>query len=240
MKVGPGFRLLVTGGGRRIGRAVALAFAERGARVAIHYRSSRAEAESASAQCPGSILLEADLARPEECESLVRRAWHGLSGLDALVNAAAIYEETPWETVSPGDWDRHLSVNLRAPFLCARAAGLLMRGGSGGAIVQLTDSRVDRPDPRYLPYFAAKAGLEAMTAGLARALAPAVRVNSVAPGPVLLREDASPDERQNVVRAVPLGRIGGVEPVVSAVLFLVENEFITGHSVVIDGGRRLR
>ena len=232
---------LVTGGGRRIGRALCLALGERGVRVAIHCHRSRAHADAVARVCPGSIVLEADLARRGAPARLLDATYERFENLDILVNNAAVYE-----MVQPGDmdeaiWDRALAVNLTAPFLLSHGAGLRMRAAGGGAIVNLTDWAVARPYPRYLPYYAAKAGLAAVTAGLARALAPEVRVNAVAPGPILLPEGADdPDARAAIERATPLGRLGGEEAIVSAVLFLLGNEFVTGESLTVDGGRSLR
>lgn len=208
--------------------------------MAIHYRSAREEAESAAKACPGSVLLQADLSRSGAAEGLVAAAFEALGGLDCLVNNASEYAKRPLEGLDEAAFDLDLATNLRAPFFCALAAGRKMRGGPGGVIVNLTDAAVDRPDPRYLPYFAAKAALRSMTAGLARAFAPRVRVNAVAPGPVLLPEGAPAELKGAIERALPLGALGGAEPVVSAVLFLVRNDFVTGQTVVIDGGRSLR
>ncbi|MHC4549303.1 MAG: SDR family oxidoreductase [Planctomycetota bacterium] len=231
---------LVTGGGRRIGRALCLALAGRGVRVAIHCRRSVAEAEEVARRCPGSAVLPADLTDAGGRARLVAEAWERLGTLDILVNNASVYEETPLADLDEAAWDRTLAVNLTAPFFLARDAGLRMRAAGGGAIVNLTDWAVARPYPRYLPYYAAKGGLAAVTAGLARALAPEVRVNAVAPGPILLAEGAAPDRADAIRRATPLGRLGGAEAVASAVLFLLCNDFVTGETLTVDGGRSLR
>mgnify|MGYP002623921380 FL=1 len=231
---------LVTGGARRIGAAISLALAERGVRVAIHCRASRAEADALAARCPGSVVVQGDLAAPDAPARLVAEAWERLGHLDVLVNNAASYEKVSPEEIDPAAWDRTLAVNLRAPFFLARDAAVRMRARGAGAIVNLTDWAVHRPYPAYLPYFAAKGGLEAATAGLARAFAPEVRVNAVAPGPILLPDDAPPEQRAAVERATPLGRLGGTDAIVSAVLFLVGNDYVTGTTVTVDGGRSLR
>jgi len=236
-----GRNVLVTGGARRIGGAISLALAEAGARVAIHCRTSRAEADALAARCPGNpVVLQADLGAPAAPARLVVEAWERLGHLDVLVNNASTWEETPPEEVTVAAWDRTLAVNLRAPFFLARDAGLRMRARGSGVIVNLTDWAVDRPYPAYLPYFAAKAGLASSTAGLARAFAPQVRVNAVAPGPIVLPEDAPPGQREAVERAVPLGPLGGTDAIVSAVMFLIGNDFVTGTTITVDGGRSLR
>jgi NAD(P)-dependent dehydrogenase (short-subunit alcohol dehydrogenase family) len=235
-----GARALVTGGARRIGRALVEGLAAEGARVAIHCHTSADEAEALAAACPGSVVLRADLADPAARDGLVARAVEALGGLDILVNNASTYVRTDLEDIDAHAWDRALAVNLTAPFFLARDAGLHMRSSGGGVIVNLTDWAVDRPYPAYLPYFAAKGGLASATRGLARALAPEVRVNAVAPGPILLPEGASAAYEGEVVRATPLGRLGGADAIVAAVMFLIGNDFVTGSTLSVDGGRSLR
>lgn len=231
---------LVTGGARRIGRAICLALAGRGVRVAIHTRSSEAEARDVAERCPGSFVLRADLADPAERACLVPQAAERLGRLDFLVNNASVYERTPLEEIDEPSFERAIAVNLTAPFFLARDAGLRMRAAGSGAIVNVTDWATDRPYPDRLPYFAAKKGLEAATRGLARALAPEVRVNAVAPGPILLPEGAGDDLAAAVTAATPLGRLGGPEAVAEAVLFLLGHDFMTGETVRVDGGRSLK
>jgi len=231
---------LVTGGARRIGRAISLALAEEGARVAIHCHTAVEESAELARRCPGGIALQADLSEPGIAEYLVDETCKRLGRLDVLVNNASVYERVSLDDLDETKWNRTLAVNLRAPFFLARSAGLRMRDEGGGAIVNLTDWALDRPYPAYLPYYAAKAGLASATAGLARALAPEVRVNAVAPGPILLPDDATSEQRAAVERATPLGRLGGEEAVVSAVLFCLRNDFVTGATIPVDGGRSLR
>jgi pteridine reductase len=236
-----GTTALVTGGARRIGRALCLALSERGVSVAIHCHRSRREADEVARECPGSVVLEADLSRPGAAAQLLDEAYDRLENLDILVNNASVYENVQLSELDDACWDRALAVNLTAPFHLARGAGLRMRAAGRGAIVNLTDWAVARPYPRYLPYYAAKAGLAAVTAGLARALAPEVRVNAVAPGPILLPDGpADSGARAAIERATPLGRLGGPDAVVSAVLFLLGNEFVTGEMLTVDGGRSLQ
>lgn len=235
-----GLKVLVTGGAKRIGRAICLGLAEKGARVAIHFHGSEQEAREVAAQCPGSVMLQADLAEPEAAGALVRGASEALGGLDVLVNNASVYQRTPLEEIDEAAWRRHLDVNLTAPFFAAREAGRRMQAAGGGVIINITDWAVDRPDPAHLPYYAAKAGLAAATAGLARALAPAVRVNAIAPGPILSPEGADSQLIERIQRATPLGRMGGASSVVSTVMFLIGNDFVTGETITVDGGRSLR
>jgi pteridine reductase len=229
----------VTGGARRIGRAICLALADAGAKVAVHYYSSESEAHEVAEQCPGSAVLQADLRRVSEAEDLVERAAAELGGLDVLVNSAAVFEKTSLEDLDEAAWDLHLDTNLKGPFFAALAAGRIMRDAGSGVIVNLTDWAIPRPYPAYLPYYAAKAGLSAATAGLARALAPEVRVNAVALGPILLPDGADRAYEEAILKATPLGRLGGPEAVVQAVMFLIGNEFMTGQTLILDGGRSL-
>jgi len=231
---------LVTGGARRIGRAICLALASKGVRVAIHFRSSEADARDLAEQCPGSIVLRADLADAADRARLLPLAAEQIGRLDFLVNNASAYESAPLAEIDEASFERTLAVNLKAPFFLARDAGLAMRAAGGGAIVNITDWGIDRPYPDRIPYFAAKAGLAAVTKGLARALAPEVRVNAVAPGPILLADGAGGAALAAVERATPLGRLGGPDAVATAVLFLLDHDFMTGETVRVDGGRSLQ
>ena len=232
-----GARALVTGGARRIGRAICLGLADAGARVAVHYHTSEAEAREVAGRC-GGPALQADLSRVDEAESLVERAADALGGIDILVNSAAVWDRVALDELTEEIWDRNLETNLKGPFFAARRAAALM--GHGGVIINLTDWATPRPYPAYLPYYAAKAGLQSATAGLARALAPRIRVNAIAPGPILLPENTDPAYAEKVTAAVPLGRMGGEASVVSTVMFLIGNDFITGQTITVDGGRSLR
>ncbi len=235
-----GRAVLVTGGARRIGRAICLALSERGARVAIHYRNSQQEAEEVASRCPQSATLQADLADAVEARALVGRAADALGGLDVLVTNSASYKRVAAADVDEAVWDRHIDTNLKGPFFAAQDAGRLMKNELGGVIVNLTDWGIHRPHPDYIPYYAAKAGLAAATAGLARALAPDVRVNAVAPGPILLPQDVDPTYAEKVRKLTPLQRMGGVQSVVLTVLFLIGNDYVTGETITVDGGRSLQ
>jgi len=234
-----GRRALVTGGGRRIGRALCLALAERGARVAVHCFRSRTEAEEVAAACPGGAVVQGDLREAGTRERVLQAACDELGGLDVLVNNASSWVRRPAASIELEHWEDDLAINLTAPFFLARDAALLMRAGGGGAIVNLTDWAVRRPYPAYLPYYAAKAGLAAVTAGLAREFAPKVRVNAIAPGPILTPAGGPPDFEQRVRSVTPMDRLGGAPSVASALLFLIGNDFVTGETVTVDGGRGL-
>jgi pteridine reductase len=235
-----GLKVLVTGGARRIGRAICLGLAEQGAHVAIHFHTSEEEAREVAGQCPGSVLLQADLSDAGAADDLVQSAARALGGLDVLVNSASVYQARPALEIDEQHWRESLDINLTAPFFLAQSAGKLMRTAGRGLIVNLTDWAVQRPYPAYLAYYAAKAGLASLTAGLARTLAPEVRVNAIAPGAILPPEGADDAKIDAIRRAAPLLRMGGVESVVSTVMFLVGNDFVTGETITVDGGRSTR
>ena len=236
-----GRRALVTGGAVRVGRAISLALGEAGYDVAIHFASSAAaasEVEAAIREVGGrAATLEANLTQPGEAEGLVARAIAQLGGLDLLVNNAGIFPHARPEEVSVADWDRVFALNARAPFFCCRAAASLMT--AGGSIVNIADSGVDEAWPGYAVYLASKAALVSLTRSLARAWAPRIRVNAVAPGPVLLPESYGVEERGNAAERTALRRVGRATDVAAAVLYLDGAEFVTGEVMYVDGGARL-
>lgn len=232
---------LVTGAGKRVGRALALALARRGMSVGIHYNRSREEAEDLARGLTASYgvksaALKAELGDPKACKRLVAEAARALGRLDALVNSASIYEHTPFSGTTLDDWDRHLDVNLRAPFLLSQAAAPHLKK-RGGAIVNIADWAGLRPYAGYIPYCVSKAGLLCLTTALAKQLAPEIRVNAVLPGPVLLPEGDSKARAEAVRRATLLQKLGEPEDVVKAVLYLLDSDFVTGAQITVDGGR---
>jgi NAD(P)-dependent dehydrogenase (short-subunit alcohol dehydrogenase family) len=234
--------VLVTGGAKRVGRAICDVFADRGANVVIHYNRSEEEARTAVADLAArgvqALALRADLAVGAEAVALVGEAERRLGGVDVLVNSASVYFRTPLATLDEADWDRTLDTNLKGPFLCALHCGRAMQRRGAGKIVNIGDWAGIRPYDDYLPYCVSKAGIIALTKGLAKALAPQVQVNCVAPGPVLLPEDFTEEERRKVIQATPLKRLGSPEDVARTVLFLVEGtDFVTGATYLVDGGR---
>jgi pteridine reductase len=234
-------RALITGGAVRVGRAISLALGEAGYDVAIHYSSSAgaaADVEATIRERGGrTAALQADLTDTGEVERLLTRAAAKLGGLDLLVNNAAIFPHARPEQVSVADWDRVFALNARAPFFCCRAAASLM--SAGGSIVNIADSGVDEAWPGYAVYLASKAALVSLTRSLARAWAPRIRVNAVAPGPVLLPESFGVEERDKAAKRTALGRVGRATDVADAVLYLDGAEFVTGEVMYVDGGARL-
>ena len=236
-------RALVTGGAVRVGRAIALALGGAGWRVAVHYRSSETEAGEVvaflEAGGAGGVAVSADLEDPASIDRLFAETERALGGLDLLVNSAAIFPRHDPMTVTPAEWDHLFDVNLRAPFLCARAAARRMMV-DGGSIVNVIDTGWDEAWPGYVPYVATKAGLASITRGLARAWAPNIRVNGVAPGPVLLPEGEDADEyREAAAGRTALGRLGAPADVADAVLYLARAGYVTGEIIRVDGGQHL-
>ncbi|MFH1018912.1 MAG: SDR family oxidoreductase [Pseudomonadota bacterium] len=233
---------LVTGGAKRVGRTIALALASKGCHVGFSYNTSKSEAKDTLAEIRNlgvkADSVRGDISRPADIKKIVRDVETHLGPIDILINSASIFERTPWPEIQEKTWDRHLTVNLKAPFLMARevAPGMVRRGR--GKIVNIVDWATERPYKHYLPYLVSKAGLVCLTKALARELAPAVQVNGVAPGPVLLPEAMTDSERQAILKATPLRREGSPTDVANAVLFLVEGtDFATGTILHVDGGR---
>ncbi len=240
-----GRAVLVTGP-KRIGAEVGKAMAARGADVALGYNRSRGEAEAAAAAIRAlgrrAVCLQADMSDPSACDGLVAETVRELGRLDVLVNMASRYAPAPFATLTAEQWHAGRAVDLDAAFYCARAAAPQMR--DGGGIINIADWLPASGRTRYtdfLPYYVAKGGVIALTEALALELAPQrVLVNAIAPGPILPPEGATADEIAAVEKATPLGRWGGAEEIVKAVLFLIDSDFVTGEVVRVDGGRHLR
>jgi NAD(P)-dependent dehydrogenase (short-subunit alcohol dehydrogenase family) len=234
--------VLVTGAGVRLGRTIVLELAAAGAAVAVHYGSSRNEASGAVAAIRAdggdAEAFRLDLSETAALPGLVEQVLRRFGRLDVLVNNAAIFPHTPFDTVSEADWDRVMAVNLKAPFFLAQAAARPMRAQGAGKIINLADISAERPWSGYLPYCISKAGIVTLTRGLARALAPSIQVNAVAPGAILFPEHTSADEKERLLRSVPLGREGDPQDIARTVRFLIEgSDYITGVVLPVDGGR---
>jgi len=235
---------LVTGAGKRVGRAIALALAERGAAIAIHYRSSRVEAEEGvariTAQGGRAQAFAADLENVAAIEQMVAQVLAAFGRIDVLVNCASVFYRKPLEELTEHDWDVNLDTNLKAPFFLAKFAGAAMRRQGAGKIVNIGDWAGIRPYNNYLPYTVSKAGLIGLTRALAKALAPQVQVNCVALGPVMPPEDYDAAEIERLKQATLTKTLGSPEEVARAVLYLCEGtDFTTGSTLMLDGGRLL-
>ncbi|MSO45865.1 MAG: SDR family oxidoreductase [Acidobacteria bacterium] len=241
-------RVALITGGKRIGAVVATELARRGADVALVYRTSRTEADETAQAVREfgrrSVALQADLQQPDAGDRVVEEAVGALGRLDILVNMASIYQKRPLDTLEVADWDVQMAVDLRAAWLCARAAVPHMRRLRGGRIINFSDWIARSGRPRYvgyLPYYVAKAAVIALTEALALELAPdQILVNAVAPGPIVAPEGTSDEEFATVERATPVGRWGGEVEIAKAIVALVESDFITGETIRVDGGRHLR
>jgi NAD(P)-dependent dehydrogenase (short-subunit alcohol dehydrogenase family) len=241
-------RVALITGGKRIGAVVAAELALRGMDVGLVYRASRAEAEEAAESVRGhgrrAVVLQADLQQPDSCARIIDETVDTLGRLDVLVNMASIYRQTALEEVTLEDWDTQMAVDLRSAWLCARAAVPHMRRLRGGRIINFSDwvARSGRPRyPGFLTYYVAKAGVVALTEALALELASdQILVNAIAPGPIVAPEGTTDEEFAAVERTTPLGRWGGELEIAKVVIALVDNDFITGETIRVDGGRHIK
>lgn len=233
---------LVTGAGQRVGRVIAQELAAHGWRIAVHYRNSAAGAEELVAEIKAqggeAHAFAADLSVVAECEQLVDAVYDHFGDLHLLVNSAAGMERTKLGHVRAEEFDAIIALNLRAPFFLAQAAARLMPAGS--AIINIADHMAEEPWPGYSVHGIAKAGVMAMTRHLAAALAPDIRVCGVAPGFVLAPPGYPPEKVEEFAADTPLQRIGEPSDVASAVRYLADAGFVTGETIFVDGGRRVR
>lgn len=235
--------VLVTGGGKRIGRAIAMALGQDGWNVALHCHSSRMDAESAARAIISAggqaAVVEADLRNECETETLVERAAELVGPLEALVNNAAVFERDTVDTVTRESWNLHLEVNLRAPFVLMQSFARRLPVGAEGSIVNLIDQRVWNLGPTFTSYTVSKMGLWALTQSLAVALAPRVRVNAVGPGPTLPSSRQTPEQFAAQCDRVPLRRGAAPEDIADAVRYLLGARSVTGQMIAVDGGEHL-
>lgn len=235
---------LVMGGAVRVGAAIVRELATRGYRVAIHANTSldRAQAlvEELAQSSYETASFGADLRNEDATRAMIDRARRHFGRLDALVNSAAIWARTPLDITAADDVRRFFEVNALSIFICCQHAGLIMsKQETGGAIVNIGDWACARPYREFGAYFVSKATIPTMTRMFAVELAPRVRVNAVMPGPVLMPENMNEAERQRAISGTLVGRAGRPENVASAVAFLLENDFVTGVCLPVDGGRTI-
>ncbi len=241
-------RAVLITGGKRIGAAIAVDLAQRGMHVALSYNRSKQEAEEAAEAARGAgrqaVLIRADISQGYECDRLVNEAAASLGRLDVLVNMASVYKSVPIEQTDETLWDATVDVDLKAAFLCSRAAINHLRAAGGGRIVNFTDWVAASGRPRYkgyVPYYVAKRGVIGLTEALALELAAdQILVNAIAPGPILAPPGTTPEELKAVEASTPVGRWGGEQEIVKAVAFLLESDFVTGETIRVDGGRHVR
>jgi pteridine reductase len=234
---------LVTGAGHRVGRAIALALGARGMRVAVHYNAAASGASETVQQIRAAggeaDSFAADLTQADAAGPLISAVAEKLGGLDVLVNSAAVMVRTPFGEVTPEQWDHIMALNLRAPFFLAQAAAPLLRA-SHGVIVNIADLAAFETWPGYLPHGISKSGVVHLTRSLARVMAPEVRVAGIAPGTVLLPDNWDADAAEHLRQTTPLERSGSPADVTSTVLFILDSDYLTGETIIVDGGRHVR
>ena len=234
---------LVTGGAIRVGRAISLAFARAGADVVINYNSSATEAECTEADIVAlgrrAMICRADISKADQVQSMVDATVERFGRLDVLVNSASIWKGTPWPDISEADWDLLNGVAVKGAFLCAKAAEPHLSAHGDGAIVNIVDLSALVPFPGFLAHSAAKAALLNLTHALAMEMAPAVRVNAVAPGAVLPPLTYTDEQIALAKKTTLLQRWGTAEDVSRTVVFLAQSEYITGALIPVDGGEML-
>jgi pteridine reductase len=235
---------LVTGAGRRLGRAMAGALADRGMTVAIHHHASADGARDLQQQVLAAggraACFSADLTDAVAARALPGQVVAQFGRLDVLVNSAAVMQRLNFEETTPEQWDAIHNLNLRSVFFCTQGAAPALRA-AGGRVVNMADLAGLEPWPGFAAHSTSKAGVVMLTKVLALSLAPEVTVNAIAPGAVLVPEDYSTEERDRLARSTPLRRLGNPSDVISALLYLLEGgDFVTGEVLVVDGGRRIR
>jgi NAD(P)-dependent dehydrogenase (short-subunit alcohol dehydrogenase family) len=235
---------LVTGGGKRIGRAIAVTLAHAGADVIVNYQESRAGAQVTVSEIAAigvrAVAVRADVSRPRQVDAMFRAVQKRFGRLDLLVNNAGVFFPRRWDQLEEQDWDRVLGVNLKGSFFCAQAAARMMMREGRGNIINISSLGGLQAWPSYMHYCASKAGLISLTRSLAKALAPAIRVNSVAPGTILFPEEERDATIRNIIRNTPLGKAGVADDIAQTVLFLAtHSQFITGQILAVDGGKSI-
>ncbi|MGH6661667.1 MAG: SDR family oxidoreductase [Rhodospirillales bacterium] len=235
--------VLITGAGRRIGRAIALDLAAAGATVAVHYNRSKKDAESAVAEIKAgggmAAAIEADLMDEKAAAKLVARAAAAVGPLDCLVNNASVFEEDNPRTATRETWDTHMQVNVRAPFLLTQAFAAQLPKGTEGHVINLIDQRVWNVTPYFTSYTVSKVALWGLTQNLALALAPGIRVNAIGPGPTLPSVHQTEEQFRRQWSKLPLQRRVDPEEICRAVRFLLDAPSVTGQMIVLDGGQHL-
>jgi pteridine reductase len=249
---------VVTGGAVRLGKALALALAEQGARLVIHYGSSAGPAQETvteiKAMGSDALAVQADFSQSGQAPSIVERAVAHFGQVDILVNSAAIFEPGKWDDTTEANWDRHFAINLKSPFFLSQAfakhvgperARPRVAGQShwpsarAGHIVNIADWRGVRPGIGHVAYTLTKAGLIAMTKSLALALAPNIQVNAIAPGMILPPPGKDPSYLERKAGQIPAQRVGSPQEIAKALLFLLRSDFVTGELIFVTGGQHL-
>src|SRR5215813_5292972 len=228
---------LITGSAKRIGREIALELARRGAQIVVHYRSSASEAKEVAGDT--GAIYQAELTNTDAIEKMFRAVEQKFGRLDILVNSASMFSPATADDATPDHWDAQMDTNAKAPFFIAQYAARLMRRNGAGKIINIADVAGEVIWPSYLPYSVSKAALIAVNRGLAKAYAPEIQVNAIAPGPVLFPEYYTEEQKQSAIERTLLKRSGSPRDIVNAVVFLIESDYITGEVIHVDGGRHI-
>ncbi|WP_165190579.1 SDR family oxidoreductase [Caulobacter soli] len=234
---------LVTGGGRRIGRALALEAAGAGFDVAVHYRTAKDEAQAVADEIAAlgrrAVVLDAELTHEAQTAALVGRAAQALGPVTLLINSASTFEDDRLATSTRESWDAHLDANLRAPIVLAQAFSAALPGDHSGLIVNVVDQRVLRPNPQFFSYSLSKAGLWWATQTLAQDLAPRIRVNAIGPGPTLPSVHQAPGEFEAEAAGTLLQRHASPDEIAAALRYLIDATSVTGQMIAVDAGQHL-
>jgi pteridine reductase len=234
---------VVTGGAVRLGKALALALAERGVRVGVHYNSSAGPAQETAAQIKAlgsdALAIRADLHQTSQAREILARAAEHFGQVDILVNSAAIFEPGDLADTTETDWDDHFAVNLKAPFFLSQAFAVHVGRERRAAIVNIADWRATRPSAHYVAYTLTKAALVTMTQSLALALAPNIQVNAIGPGAILPPPGKDQAYLDKLARTIPAQRAGSPGEVAKALLYLLDSDFVTGELLLVTGGEHL-
>ncbi len=233
---------LITGGAHRVGKAITLALAQAGANVVINYRSSAAEAQETAAAARrlgvGALTVKADIGDAQQVEAMAAQAAAEFGGVDILINNASLWQETPFPTNSYEGWHLVTNILINGSFYCANAVAPQMLARGEGTIVNIIDLSAFEPWPHYMAHCVGKAALLALSRQLALELAPVVRSNAVAPGPVLPPPDFDQEKIERSAEKTLLERWGTAEDIADAVLFFVKADYVTGEALAVDGGQR--
>lgn len=236
-------RALVTGGAKRLGRAIALSLADHGWDIALHYHRSTSEAEKTAQEIKArgrqSFLIQADLGKEAEVEKIMPRINADFGSLQCLINNASVFEMDKIDTASRDSWDKHIETNLRAPLVLSQAFAKQLPDGTEGNIINLLDQRVWKLTPYFLSYTVAKMGLWTLTRTMALGLAPRIRVNGIGPGPTLPSPRQSEEQFQAQSAAMPLGHGATAEEIAAGVLYILSAPSMTGQMIALDGGEHL-
>ena len=237
--------IFVTGGAKRIGKAIIKLFAKDGWKVIIHYNNSKADAEALAdsinaKKADTAFIVQGDLDKADEVNNIISKVDGFTETIDLLVNNASTFYPTPIDDISEDHWEKLIGSNLKGPMFLIKGLKQKLKE-SNGSIINITDTNLSKGVANYSIYSAAKAGLEAITKGLARELAPEIKVNAIAPGAMLEPPDVTwtQEQKNKVIDSIPLKRMGSEKDIAEAVKFLVDSNYITGQIIKVDGGRSL-